>query len=30
MNNTIEVENLTKYYPSAGSGQGFLAVDHHL
>ena len=28
MNNTIEVENLTKYYPSAGSGQGFLAVDH--
>ncbi len=36
MNHAIEVENLTKYYPSAGlrqaqpngSGQAFLAVDH--
>ncbi|MBN1146360.1 MAG: ATP-binding cassette domain-containing protein [Anaerolineales bacterium] len=28
MNNAIEVENLTKYYPSAGSGPAFLAVDH--
>lgn len=28
MNNAIEVENLTKYYPSAGSGQAFPAVDH--
>lgn len=28
MNNAIEVENLVKYYPSAVSGQAFLAVDH--
>ncbi len=28
MTNAIEVKNLTKYYPSAGSGQAFLAVDH--
>jgi len=28
MTNAIEVSNLTKYYPSAGSGQAFLAVDH--
>ena len=28
MNNAIEVENLTKYYPTARSEQGVLAVDH--
>ena len=28
MTNAIEVQNLTKYYPSPGSGPGFLAVDH--
>ncbi|RLD01913.1 MAG: ATP-binding protein [Chloroflexi bacterium] len=27
MTNAIEVKNLTKYYPSSGSGQAFLAVD---
>lgn len=28
MSNAIEVQNLTKIYPSSGSGGGLLAVDH--